>query len=59
YDCFKTGKPITLNLQVLSKRCGNDTALLVALSPADRSAPIWRSLNDLTSKLTCPASPAR
>ncbi|HEY2029781.1 MAG TPA: hypothetical protein VGH20_11295 [Myxococcales bacterium] len=59
YDCFKTGKPIVLELHVISKRCGNDTALAIALSPADRSAPIWTSLNDLTSKVTCPASPAR
>jgi hypothetical protein len=57
YDCFKTGKPIVLNAHVVSKRCGTSTAVAFALSPAHRSAPIWTSLDELLSTLTCP--PAR
>lgn len=53
YDCFKTGKPITLEVQSMSKRCGSHTALVVALSPAERSAPIWSQLRALSRSVAC------
>jgi hypothetical protein len=54
YDAFKTGKPITLNARFKALQCGKNTALVVALSPADLKAAIWSELNALTAKVACP-----
>jgi hypothetical protein len=54
YDAFKTGRPLTLNVRLRSQRCGRDTALLVALSPADPKASTWNDLNELTATFRCP-----
>jgi hypothetical protein len=54
YDAFKTGKPITLNVRLQPRRCGKNTALVVALSPAELKAPIWTTLNELTGRFHCP-----
>jgi hypothetical protein len=54
YDAFKTGKPITLNARFQSRRCGKNTALVVALSPASADAAIWKDLSALTAQFHCP-----
>jgi hypothetical protein len=54
YDAFKTAKPITLRVRIRSQRCGANTALLVALSPADPAAAIWRQLDGLLAGFGCP-----
>jgi len=55
YDAFKTGKPLTLNVQLRARRCGKNTALVVALSPANPRAAIWNDLNELAATFRCPA----
>jgi hypothetical protein len=54
YDAFTTGKPITLNFRAHASSCGKNTALAVAISPAELKAPIWTDLNALTAKFRCP-----
>lgn len=54
YDAFTSGEPIALNARFTPVRCGKNTALAVAISPADFKAPIWTQLNALTAKVHCP-----
>jgi hypothetical protein len=54
YDAFKTGKPIALSFRAHAQACGKNTALAIAISPAELKAPIWTQLDELTAKVHCP-----
>jgi len=56
YDPFVTGKPLTLHLELWSRRAdgGKRSCLFAIASPKDKSAPIWTALRKILEDFTCP-----
>lgn len=55
YDPFKTGEPITLNVEVELRRCpeARHTTIIVALSPRTPADPVWTRLRATAGALVC------
>jgi len=55
YDVFKTGKPITLNVEAELRTCTatKQFALVMTLSPKDSKNAVWKSLRESADKVVC------
>ena len=56
YDAFKTGKPLTLNVDIERRRCpaSRRIAIVLALSPKPAGDPVWTHLRAATAAFECP-----
>ena len=56
YDPFVTGKPLTLHLELWSRRAdgGKRSCLFAIASPKEKSAAIWTALRKIQEDFTCP-----
>jgi len=55
YDPFKTGEPVTLNVEAELRRCpaARHTMIVVALSPKPRTDSLWTHLRATAGALVC------
>jgi len=55
YDPFKTGEPVTLNVEVELRRCpaARRTAIVIALSPKPLTDSLWSRLRATAAALVC------
>lgn len=55
YDPFKTGLPITLNVEAELRSCPGtqQVAIVVALSPQDTTDSVWKALRATADSLVC------
>ena len=55
YDPFKTGLPITLNVEAELRSCPTtkQVAIVVALSPKDTTDSVWKALRATAGTLVC------
>jgi hypothetical protein len=55
YDPFKTGEPVTLNVEAELRRCSaaGHTTILVALSPKPPADSLWTRLRAAAGALVC------
>lgn len=55
YDPFATGKPLTLNLEILTWDCpaSGHRVALIAASPKPRSAEVWKALAERQAAFSC------
>jgi hypothetical protein len=56
YDPFKTGEPVTLNVEAELQRCPavSRTAIVVMLSPKPPTHTLWTQLRGAAAALECP-----